>query len=87
MITTALLNLVYFFVASIASFFSTLPDVSLGTSISSAITTASGSYAAMNGYFPMDTLIAIALFDLTFETGYFVYKMIRWAYQKVPGVN
>ena len=87
MITAALLELVYLFVSAIALIFSSAQDVVLSPNIASAISAVSGSYSALNGIFPIDTLLAIVAFDLTFELAYFVYKLIRWGYQKVPGIN
>ena len=87
MILTAILNLFFAFVSLIASFFSGLNDVVLPAGITTAITAASGYYASLNSYLPLDTAITIIAFDVVFETAYFVYKMIRWAYQKVPMIN
>jgi hypothetical protein len=87
MILTAILNLFYAAVATIASFFTGLADVSLATPVASAITAAAGYYASLNAYLPLDTAITIVAFDLVFETSYFIYKMIRWAYQKIPMIN
>jgi len=87
MIITALLNLVYAFVALIASFFTGLADVVLPSGITTAITAASGYYTSLNTYLPLNTAITIVAFDVVFETAYFIYKMIRWAYQKVPMIN
>lgn len=87
MIISAILNLFYAFVSLIAGLFSNLADVTLPASIASAISTASGYYASLNAYLPLDTAITIVAFDVIFEGAYFVYKMIRWAYQKVPMIN
>ena len=87
MILTAILNLFYAFVSLIAGLFSSLSDVTLPAGVASAIATASGYYASLNAYLPLDTAITIVAFDVIFETEYFVYKMIRWAYQKVPMIN
>lgn len=87
MIITAILNIFYAFVSLIAGLFSNLSNVSLPTGITTAIAAASGYYASLNAYLPLDTAIAIVAFDVVFETSYFVYKMIRWAYKKVPMIN
>jgi hypothetical protein len=87
MIITAILNVFYLAVAAIASFFSGLADVSLTSTVGTAITAAAGYYASLNAYLPLGTAITIIAFDLVFETSFFIYKMIRWAYQKIPMIN
>lgn len=87
MITDTLLNLLLAFINAIVSFFTTQADVPGSNFLTTSITTAAGYYSAMNILFPFSTLFAIIAFELTFEGIFFIYKLIRWAYQKVPGVN
>ena len=87
MITNALLGLLTAFLNAVFSFFATQADVPISNGITTAVTTAAGYYSAMNSYFPLDTLFAIIAFEITFETIYFIYKLIRWSYRKVPGIS
>ena len=87
MITTALLNLVYFFVLGIVSVISSLGEVSTNNAVTSSIITLKTYYTSLNSYIPIDTIVAIIAFDLAFEAVYLTYKLIRWAYQKVPTIN
>lgn len=87
MITNALLGILLAFINAIASFFTAQADVPASNLLASSITTAAGYYSAMNIIFPFSTLFAIVAFELTFEGLFFIYKLIRWAYQKVPGIN
>lgn len=87
MITTILLNIIYVFVLGITSIISQFGDVTANGAITSSIATISSYAVALNEFIPLTVLIAIILFELTFETAVFTYRLIRWGYQKVPGVN
>lgn len=87
MITDALLGILLSFVNAIASFFTTQADVPVSNFLTTSISTAAGYYSAMDLIFPFGTLFAIIAFELTFEALFFIYKLVRWAYSKVPGVN
>lgn len=87
MITDALLGMLLGFLNLVLSFFTTQADVPLNNSITSAVTVASGYYHALDAFLPFGTIFAIIAFDLTFEGVYFIYKLVRWAYQKVPMIN
>jgi hypothetical protein len=87
MITDALIGILISFLNLIASTLTTQADVPAITGITSAIGFASGYYSAINVLVPMSTFFAIIAFDLVFEGVYFVYKLIRWGYRKVPGVT
>lgn len=87
MIVDALLGLLIAFLNAVFSFFTTQADVPISNFLTSSITYAASLYSAMNFIFPFSTLFAIIAFELTFEGLFFIYKLIRWGYQKVPGVN
>jgi hypothetical protein len=87
MITDALLSILFAFVNLIASIFTIQADVPISNTLTSAITAAAGYYNAMNFIFPFSTMFAIIVFELSFEGIYFIYKLIRWGYNKVPGIN
>ena len=87
MITTALLNILYYFIVGITSPIRALPDVSLPEGLTSAIQTASGYFTSLNTILPMDTMITILGVSLAFEGLYIIYKLIMWVIKKVPGLN
>lgn len=64
-----------------------LPDVTLPSSIASAISSAGAYIATIDAIFPVSTLLSVLASFLAVETAIFVYKLIRWTYQKIPGVN
>jgi len=87
MITDALLGLLVGFLNAVFSFLTTQADVPVTNGITSAVTAAASYYSALNSFFPMDALFAIISFELAFESIYFIYKLIRWTYRKVPGIT
>ena len=87
MITNAIISILYAFVYSITAIFSILPDVSLPADLLSGIDSFKPYYLALDEILPMGTVIAIITFDVLFESSLLAYKLIRWAYQKVPGIN
>ena len=87
MIVDTLLEFVYVFVAGIASLVSLFGDVVPNPTIGVAFSTMTSYYAAINAYLPVDTLLAILAFDLIFEASYLSYKLLKWAYSKVPGIT
>lgn len=87
MITTAILNIVYVFVLLIAGLFSQFGEVSTNNDITNAIITMKTYYTSLDAFLPITVLVSIIVFDLLFESFVFSYKMIRWAYTKVPFIN
>lgn len=87
MITDILLNIIYQFVYTISLAVSSFGDVAADNNITTAITTFKTYYVSLNSYLPIDTIVAIVAFSLAFEGVYFLYKLIRWGYQKVPGIS
>jgi len=84
MITSALALLLLSFVNWAVSL---LPLVSTNDSINTAITAASGYVSSISQVFPVTTLMAIVAFVLTFDGLWIGYQVIRWVYQKIPGIN
>ena len=87
MIITALLNIIYVFVLGITTLIAQFGDVSTNNAITTAIVEFKTYYTSLDAFLPLTTLVAIIAFDLAFEGVVFLYKMIRWAYQKVPMIN
>jgi len=87
MIVTIILNILYFFAYGITTVISSFGDVTANNAISEGIALMAGYYISLDEYLPITTLVAIVAFDLVFELAVFVYKLVRWGYQKVPGVS
>lgn len=87
MIITALLNVVYAFVYSISLVVGQFGDVTSSNAITDSILTLKSYYVSLDMILPLTVLLAIIAFDLAFEGFVFAYKMIRWAYTKVPSIN
>lgn len=64
-----------------------LPDATLPDWLANSLS-ASASYINALGYvLPIGTIVAILSFYIVFEGVVWSYKIIRWAYNKIPGVN
>lgn len=87
MIIDFLITIIYNVVAIVVNLFAILPDVSLPTEIQTNLNAVSGYYNGIESIFPVSTLIDILGIELIFIGFYFGYKIIRWAYTKIPGIN
>jgi len=77
------------FVVLITSPLSLAPNVSLPSAINTAISSAGGYIAIFYQIIPL-TVTALFVYLTTIvaiEAAIFGYKLIRWAYQKIPGIN
>jgi hypothetical protein len=61
-----------------------LPDVSTISGIGSAISVASTYISALNNFLPMTTILIILGAFVTYETGYFTFKLIYWIIKRIP---
>lgn len=66
-----------------------LPNVSLSSNAMSAITNTAGYIGTIASVAPLTIVSILAVFVLVLgiENTHFGYKLIRWVYQKIPGVN
>jgi len=87
MITTFILDIFYGFAYGISLVVASFGTVSDNNLITTSIVTLKTYYNSLNAYIPIDTIIAIVAFDLAFEGIYFIYKLVRWGYRKVPGIS
>jgi hypothetical protein len=83
MITSAFLNLFFGRVSTILGW---LPDVSLNSAFGSAISTGSSYISAIHSFIPLltITLLAIVAFDVLFESGYLLFKVVYWVIRRIP---
>lgn len=83
MIITVILNIIFL---ALGYLLSLLPTVTDGGTFTSAITTASGYISAVYAFIPVITvtLLAILAFDIIFESGYLLYKVVYWVIRRFP---
>lgn len=87
MITNALLSMLIAFLNGVLSLLGSQGDVPINNGLTSAVATAGAGFAAIAPIFPVALLIAANLFILKFDGIHLVYKLIRWGYQKIPGIH
>lgn len=87
MITDFLITVLYNFVLLIVNLISLAPDVTISSALSNSLDQISPYYTSLDLIFPMATLLAILAFELVFEGSHLVYKLIKWAYTKIPGIS
>ena len=87
MISNAILYILYGFIYLITSPIRLFSDVSLPADINNSISAVSSNLALLNQVIPVGTIATILATVLFIEAAIFVYKGIRWVYNKIPGVN
>ena len=87
MIVNAILQIFYAFSYGISLVVSSFGEVSTNNAVTTSVTAFKTYYMSVNAYIPIDTILAIVAFDLAFEGAMFLYKLVRWGYQKVPGIT
>jgi hypothetical protein len=64
-----------------------LPVAALSVDLTGTLTQA-GNYIALFGIFlPIGELFIVFGIMVSIETGYFTYKVAKWIYNKIPGIN
>lgn len=87
MIVDFLLNILYVFILFVTSFFTVFSDVPANNDLTASIVTLSSYFSSLDRFVPLATIFAIVTFELAFELAWFIYKLIRWSYSKVPGIT
>jgi hypothetical protein len=87
MITSIILTLVYYFIYAVISPLLLFADVSLPAAVSNAITTAGGYIGIFSVIIPAGDLLTIVALVISIEAVVFFYRIIRWIYNKIPGVS
>lgn len=69
--------------------FTRLPDVSLPLWFASALFAAGNYISIAHQIMPLfvDAMFAVLVFILIVEGAIWTYKLIKWGYQKIPGIN
>jgi hypothetical protein len=87
MITDFLINMLYTVVLNLARFLGRFGDVTSNNDFTTSIVTLKELYVSLDAFLPLTIMLAIIAFDLAFEGLWLGYKLARWAYSKIPGVN
>jgi hypothetical protein len=79
----AFLSIIYIIAASI---FTHLPNISSTSFVGTAIINTKGALATVSKVLPHFTtaLLIVLAFDLTFEFGYFTFKVLYWGLRRLP---
>ena len=83
MITSVFFNLIF---SAVSFLVNKLPDVSMNSNFTVAISTASTYITAIYNLFPyiITAVLAIIAFDLLFEGAYMLFKVIYWVIRRFP---
>lgn len=88
MITSAFLYGFLDFLRFILSPILTADAITLDTGIGSALAAIGGYIAVLDVVVPVATLVGVFVGVHVVVEGYiFAYKLVRWVYQKIPGIN
>ena len=66
-----------------------LPDVSFPTQLTTSISTAGGYIHIFSIILPttVPTVFSIFTAFIGIEVGIFTFKLVKWVYSKIPGIN
>ena len=60
---------------------------SLSVNLTSTLTTAGNYLALFDIFLPVGMLLTTFGIIISIEAGYFSYKVVKWIYNKIPGVT
>jgi len=83
MITSGILNIIF---AVLGFLIGLLPDIQTTSTFGTTIITGSSYLATLYSFIPfiISTLLAIVVFDLLFESGYMIFKVVYWVIRRFP---
>lgn len=87
MIFNLILDSLYFVLGLLVIPLSVLPDVAISPNFATSIDTLKPYYASLGVILPVGTIIAIIAIEVVVDGAIFVYKGIKWGYQKIPGIS
>lgn len=87
MIISTILTILYYVIFGLVYPIRFLPDVSLPSDITSAITTAGGYLYAFDSIIPTTPILTIIGLFLTIEGFILLFKVINWLIRKIPTIN
>lgn len=86
-IINTILYALYGFLSIVASPLLLLPDVSLPSQFTTALSSASTYISALNTYLPISDILTLLFLVIAYELAYATYKLIKWGYNKIPGIT
>lgn len=87
MILESILWIFYNLVLTILQLLQLFGSVNEDNGIAQGLATLGDYLASINLVLPIDTIVTILVFELVFETVFAFYRVIKWLYQKIPGIN
>jgi len=87
MITQGLLFVLYAFLFVVTSPLRLAADVTSNSTIVSSIVTANGYLNSIPFAYTLASILGALAVLTAFEVAYYGYKIIRWVYQKIPGIT
>jgi len=87
MITTAILNILWFVLLLVTSPLRLLADAYLDPSIAASVAEAGSWFAIINSFAPLSSVLAIGAAFLSIEAGIFLWKTTSWLIRKIPGIS
>ena len=64
-----------------------LPVAALSVDLVGTLTQAGNYLALFDIFLPVGTLLIVFGIVISIEAGYFTYKVAKWIYNKIPGIN
>lgn len=64
-----------------------LPVATLSVNLTGTLTQAGNYLALFDIFLPVGMLLTLFGIVITIEGGYFSYKVVKWIYNKIPGVT
>ena len=76
----------YIFLTIILFFLGLLPDIVVSSNLTNTISTMSGYISSIYSFLPstMTAILGVLAFDLAFEGGYLLFKIVYWIIKRLP---
>lgn len=87
MIITAFIYVAYFLVYVLTLPLRAFDDVVLSSDFTNSLSTVVDYYSTLQPIFPVEHLLTAFGILITFEVAINTYKVIKWIYNKIPGIN
>jgi hypothetical protein len=88
MITNAILYVLHVFLSAVAALLAKYVGVATANAgFVAAVSNANGYLAAVKDFVPVVSLVGMFGIVIVFEGSLWAYKIIKWGYQKIPGIN
>lgn len=84
MIVDAFLQIIYISLWLITSPLRLLPDASLPNIVTSSVSHIVGYILNLNNYLPLSALTVLIGVAVSYDLGYYTYKLIMWTLRRLP---